>query len=198
MQPYTDQHNSRTTVPTRHVTPLARAVFAAVLATAAPAQAASVSYSLDLSNHLHGGIERLDGTEYLKVAINDEDRDSTSHFQNIMSDKTRHGFGETGHDLTEKEWGSHEPLHSPHGKNDNDNSEGSFHYTTPHDGRDGDFVLRKYGRRHDDQHDIWEKGEHCDLPGPTPQPSVVPLPPAVWLFGSGLLGLIAIARRKKA
>lgn len=27
---------------------------------------------------------------------------------------------------------------------------------------------------------------------------VVPLPPAVWLFGSGLLGLVGIARRKKA
>ena len=27
---------------------------------------------------------------------------------------------------------------------------------------------------------------------------VVPIPPAVWLFGSGLLGLIGIARRKKA
>lgn len=29
------------------------------------------------------------------------------------------------------------------------------------------------------------------------QPSVVPLPAAVWLFGSGLLGLIGVARRKK-
>ena len=28
--------------------------------------------------------------------------------------------------------------------------------------------------------------------------SAVPVPPAVWLFGSGLLGLISIARRKKA
>jgi hypothetical protein len=28
--------------------------------------------------------------------------------------------------------------------------------------------------------------------------SVVPVPPAVWLFGSGLLGLVGIARRKKA
>jgi hypothetical protein len=27
--------------------------------------------------------------------------------------------------------------------------------------------------------------------------SIVPLPPAVWLFGSGLLGLIGISRRKK-
>ena len=28
--------------------------------------------------------------------------------------------------------------------------------------------------------------------------STVPVPPAVWLFGSGLLGLIGVARRKKA
>ena len=27
--------------------------------------------------------------------------------------------------------------------------------------------------------------------------TVVPVPAAVWLFGSGLLGLIAVARRKK-
>jgi hypothetical protein len=29
------------------------------------------------------------------------------------------------------------------------------------------------------------------------QPTVVPVPAAVWLFGSGLLGLIGMARRKK-
>jgi hypothetical protein len=29
-------------------------------------------------------------------------------------------------------------------------------------------------------------------------PAAVPIPPALWLFGSGLLGLIGIARRKKA
>ncbi len=28
--------------------------------------------------------------------------------------------------------------------------------------------------------------------------STVPIPAAVWLFGSGLLGLLGIARRKKA
>lgn len=33
---------------------------------------------------------------------------------------------------------------------------------------------------------------------PTAAPPAVPLPPAVWLFGSGLLGLVGIARRKKA
>ena len=29
-------------------------------------------------------------------------------------------------------------------------------------------------------------------------PSAVPIPSALWLFGSGLLGLVGIARRKKA
>jgi hypothetical protein len=31
----------------------------------------------------------------------------------------------------------------------------------------------------------------------TPKPSEIPVPAAVWLFGSGLLGLVGIARRKK-
>ena len=28
--------------------------------------------------------------------------------------------------------------------------------------------------------------------------SVIPVPAAVWLFGSGLLGLVGVARRRKA
>jgi hypothetical protein len=39
-------------------------------------------------------------------------------------------------------------------------------------------------------------GEGCV--GAINTPSAVPLPAAVWLFGSGLLGLAGIARRKKA
>jgi hypothetical protein len=35
------------------------------------------------------------------------------------------------------------------------------------------------------------------LLGTAPTPTVVPVPAAVWLFGSGLLGLVGIARRKK-
>jgi hypothetical protein len=31
-----------------------------------------------------------------------------------------------------------------------------------------------------------------------PAPAPVPVPAAVWLFGSGLLGLVGVARRKKA
>jgi hypothetical protein len=36
------------------------------------------------------------------------------------------------------------------------------------------------------------------LPTPPGSPPEVPLPAALWLFGSGLVGLIAMARRKKA
>lgn len=38
---------------------------------------------------------------------------------------------------------------------------------------------------------------HLDNYVATPQEPVVPIPAAVWLFGSGLLGLVGIARRKK-
>jgi hypothetical protein len=39
---------------------------------------------------------------------------------------------------------------------------------------------------------------YFDTVRPTAVFSVVPVPPAVWLFGSGLIGLIGVARRKKA
>ena len=36
------------------------------------------------------------------------------------------------------------------------------------------------------------------LPTPPGSPPAIPVPPALWLFGSGLLGLVGMARRKKA
>ena len=36
-----------------------------------------------------------------------------------------------------------------------------------------------------------------DIGDPVFTAVVVPVPPAVWLFGSGLLGLVGIARRRK-
>jgi hypothetical protein len=36
------------------------------------------------------------------------------------------------------------------------------------------------------------------LEGQIASPSSIPVPPAAWLFGSGLLGLIGISKRKKA
>lgn len=40
-------------------------------------------------------------------------------------------------------------------------------------------------------------GFNADL-SPTPKPNAVPVPAAVWLFGSGLLGLVGVGRRKKS
>lgn len=43
-------------------------------------------------------------------------------------------------------------------------------------------------------------GQHATFKGTTADvmPTIVPVPAAVWLFGSGLLGLVGVARRKKA
>jgi hypothetical protein len=46
----------------------------------------------------------------------------------------------------------------------------------------------------------WEDfdgGNHPFISGSV-EPNVVPVPAALWLFGSGLLGLVGLARRKKA
>ena len=55
-----------------------------------------------------------------------------------------------------------------------------------------------------DTFELYEFGFSSDLllnpTGAIPPPpgAPVPIPPALWLFGSGLLGLVGIARRKKA
>jgi len=49
----------------------------------------------------------------------------------------------------------------------------------------------------DIQNGLSRKG-HVMSGGISPSSSVIPVPAAMWLFGSGLLGLIGIARRRKA
>lgn len=43
-----------------------------------------------------------------------------------------------------------------------------------------------------------EEEDMLGLPGQIDIVSAVPIPPAIWLFGSGLLGLLGMKRRKKA
>ncbi len=57
-------------------------------------------------------------------------------------------------------------------------------------------------RRIDDERRNWCDGKNCTTSAffagsMSPAPAPVPLPAAVWLFGSGLIGLAAVARRKK-
>ncbi|MEN8108325.1 MAG: VPLPA-CTERM sorting domain-containing protein [Pseudomonadota bacterium] len=48
--------------------------------------------------------------------------------------------------------------------------------------------------------DPFDQGTLTYIPDPliVSLPAIIPLPAAIWLFGSGLLGLIGISRRKKA
>lgn len=59
---------------------------------------------------------------------------------------------------------------------------------------DGDGDLNLYNNY------FVSSGPYTDAPhsgfGPRISPSVIPVPAAVWLMGSGLLGLVAVARRK--
>ena len=51
---------------------------------------------------------------------------------------------------------------------------------------------KRYRHTKNDHHEFFRRCFHHDKVAP------VPVPPAAWLFGSGLLGLIGIARRRKA
>lgn len=44
----------------------------------------------------------------------------------------------------------------------------------------------------------WNAQWELNGSGSTSAPAVIPVPAAVWLFGSGLLGLVGVARRKKS
>ena len=46
-------------------------------------------------------------------------------------------------------------------------------------------------------YEIESGGQRGEFVSGSISPAVVPIPAAAWLFGSGLLGLIGMARRKK-
>ena len=63
-----------------------------------------------------------------------------------------------------------------------------------------DFLTPTTGSLLDLTTSKWEDfdgGNHPFISGSV-EPNVVPVPAALWLFGSGLLGLVGLARRKKA
>ena len=50
----------------------------------------------------------------------------------------------------------------------------------------------------DGQTGNWVINGNVAAGGPGPGPGPIPIPAAVWLFGSGLLGLVGVARRRRA
>jgi len=201
-----------------------------------PAQAASVSYFLDQSNRL------ADGTDYLKVTIDDNGAPGAINFTlqtlaplsgqacdnfgilkfgfngseldknnitglpdgwKLKNDKKMDGFGKFENVLVGKKWTSQDPLTFSIVGIDGDSI---FSYATSHDGSDGLFFSAFVGgiesNKHGKWHDKWRDDDGCRrctkgayFGGGEPAP--VPVPQAVWLFGSGLLGLIGVARRKR-
>jgi len=181
MHTYTDHRKHKLTSPVQSHSPLAWVSLTAMLVCAVPVHAASVSDS-DQSDH------QLNGTSYLIVSHDNDGTNGQNHSRDLF-DKSKHEFGETEHGLTEKEWGGHDSLNSLRGKNDDD---GGVHDTIPHEGSHDGFDFDRHEFENHEHHDSWDKGNRCD------PPAVVPLPAAAWLFGSGLLGLIGVARHKKA
>jgi len=201
----------------------------------APGYAASVSYFLDQSNRLP------DGTNYLKVTIDDEGLAGAINFHiqslealtglacdkfgilkfgfngdeldksnivglpdgwKIKNDKKMDGFGKFENVLIGKKWSGQDPLSFSIVGIDGDSI---FSYVNSHDAGDGVFFASFVGgvegnRRHG--HGKWY-GDDCHrctkgayFGGGELAP--VPVPAAAWLFGSGLVGLLGLARRNRA
>jgi len=208
------------------------------LASTFPAHAASVSYFLDESNRLP------DGTNYLKVTIDDEGQAGAINFHiqaldplsvlacdkfgvlkfgfngdelgksnilglpdgwRIRHDKKMNGFGKFENVLIGKKWNGQDPLSFSIVGIDDDSI---YSYADSHDSSDGVFfssyvggIERNRHHRHGEWNDEWHGGDcHRCTKGAYfggGQLAPVPVPGAVWLFGSGLVGLLGLCRRSR-
>ncbi|MEK7414913.1 MAG: VPLPA-CTERM sorting domain-containing protein, partial [Planctomycetota bacterium] len=198
---------------------------AMALMLAGPANAASVSYFLDQSNHLP------DGTNYLKVTIDDQGLAGVINFTldqfDTLSDlsKCKLGivrFGFNGDELDKSNivglpdgWKlKNEKNIAGFGRYENVlfgkpltdsltfsivgvDGDSIYSYAESHDGGKGLFfsALVNGTCKHCGEHDH-RRSRSGTFGGSTLDAAPVPLPAAAWMFGSGLLGLIGVARRK--
>jgi hypothetical protein len=79
------------------------------------------------------------------------------------------------------------------------NAEGVADVTCGVDCGDGDSYTLTYTGRvpAGDPSSFGNVAYRLNLTGTVSAPSAIPVPAAVWLFGSGLVGLVGVARRKK-
>jgi hypothetical protein len=184
---------------TCRLTAITTTVLAAMVITTSPAKASSVPAFSDQSDH------HSSGTDYFKFKVDDHGPMNTVIFDNQGTDKIRKGPEESDDGHNAINWGNHDYSNSSRDGQDDD---GKSHYTSSHDGTHGDFSwLPDHGKsgknghkdkRHDsrddrDHHDYWDdKGNYCK------PPAAVPVPAAVWLFGSGLAGMFGLASRRRA
>jgi len=178
-------------------------VLAAMVVSTSPANASSVSGFFDKS-YLHA-----DRTDYFNFSINDYGASSVTTFHKEQTDKVRKVSSESGDGHIAIAWGNRDSTDTSRNEKGDD---GNSNYTPPHEGIHGDFswVLdydkffnhdksekthhegNRYDSRDDrDHHDfLADKDNHCKPPAP------VPVPAAIWLFGSGLAGLLRLISRR--
>jgi hypothetical protein len=239
MQVRTDQNHWSIAGAIRRISAITWTVVVLWLVSAAPAQAASVSYILDQSNRFP------DGANYLKVTIDDEGQAGAINFHletldslvdlacakfsilkfgfngdeigknnivglpdgwKIKHDKKMDGFGKFENVLIGKKWNGLDSLSFSIIGIDDDNI---YSYVESHDAGDGVFfstyvngIERKkhhgygkwYGEWYTSNCHRCTKGGYFGGGG---ELTPVPVPGAVWLLGSGLIGLVRLAGRKR-
>jgi cellulose synthase/poly-beta-1,6-N-acetylglucosamine synthase-like glycosyltransferase len=198
----------------------------ALMLTALPARAASVSFFLDQSNALP------DGTSYLSVMLTESVSGGVDFLVQTLDSLNsiagqNFGIQKFGFNFLDGSWGEISNLSDDWRIMSNKSMDGFGKFDVRLQGQGnsrtdslgftvngaslGDFdsffsahVAGFEWCRTDERLYSWCGDRFCTTSAyfagqslPPPDPSAVPIPAAVWLFGSGLIGLVAATRRKQ-
>ncbi|MBI3779110.1 MAG: PEP-CTERM sorting domain-containing protein [Gammaproteobacteria bacterium] len=200
-------HRGKTAI-TLKIESLALAVCATTLISVSSAQASSVPYTIEQTvqpsddthysrnnlgrttaddkknSHKTGTGNNKGGSDELKhdyLSLKPDDRGSSSD---------KHEVDDSEWDHISIDWKNRDSWKFPRSDSDaksHKEDHNNFSWLFDDDSK-GDKHERKHRRHH---HDHWDKGDYC------PQAAPVPVPASVWLFGSGLLGLMGMVRRRR-
>jgi hypothetical protein len=135
-----------------------------------------------LDEHRHGGLydgwQPANGTGAENFTGDSDSRKHRGSRPDVSSKAWSH--------LSSNDWNMRKDAWDSHGWGDTHNEQHRGHRYKRHS------YHEHYGYKENDHHDFSKRCFDHDKVAP------VPVPAAVWLFGSGLLGLIGISGRKKS